>query len=422
MSHNMQNEPDNKGLNIIEFLHIINKWRSFIFINFIIISVLAAVISLIIPKTYQAQSIILPVSSSDDIMMPIGLQGFGSSLLGLGESDEANRLMAILESRTVMQQVVILNDLQSIYNEETIEDAIESLRDFSEINFQDDGTILVLASAKTRFLPDSTNEENTRQLAADISNSLVRELDKTNKNLKSKHGKFTRMFIEERLNNSIADLDAAEDSINSFQSRFGMVSLPEQIEAAIASAAQLEQTIVMQEIKFATKRKILGSEHPELIVIELELTNLKNKLQELMRGVKSDSTKDEFLLFPVFSDMPDLITKYFRLEREFEIQKTIYTFLVQEYEEAKIQETRDTPTLHIIDEAVPPIKRNKPQRSIIVLVSGFIALLFSLFFVFISESLSKLKTKNPEDYTKLIRVIQSFKWTRQDSSEPKTRF
>ena len=120
--------------------------------------------------------------------------------------------------------------------------------------------------------------------------------------------------------------------------------------------------------------------------------------------------------------MPDLITKYFRLEREFEIQKTIYAFLVQEFEEAKIQETRDTPTLHIIDEAVPPIKRNKPQRSIIVLASGFTAILFSLFFVFISESLSKLKTKNPEDYTKLIRVIQSFKWTQQDSSEPKSRF
>ena len=418
----MQNEPENKSLNIIEFLFIINNWRRFIFLNFIIISTITAIISFIIPKTYQANSIVLPVSSSDEIMMPIGFQGLGSSILGLGESKEANRLMAILASRTVMQKVVIQNNLQSIYDEETIESAIEKLRDFSDIQFEDDGTILVVASAKTGFLPDSVDEENTRQLAADIANSLVNELDKTNKMLKSKHGKFTRMFIEERLIDSIADLDAAEDSINAFQSRFGTISLPEQIEAAIASAAELERTIVTLEVKLATLEKMFGTDHPEFTLTELELVNLKNKLNEMMRRVETDSATVEFLLFPVFSDIPDLITKYFRLKREFEIQETIYAFLVQEFEEAKIQETRDTPTLHIIDEAVPPIKRVKPQRALLVLIAGFIAIIFSLIFALISESLSKLRTENPEDYSKLKSVIQSFKWTQQNSSESNARF
>ena len=128
------------------------------------------------------------------------------------------------------------------------------------------------------------------------------------------------------------------------------------------------------------------------------------------------------MLFPVFSDIPDLITKYFRLQREFEVQETIYTFLVREFEEAKIQETRDTPTLHIIDEAVPPIKRVKPQRALLVLIAGFIAIIFSLIFVFIFESLSKLRTNNPEDYSKLTSVIQSFRRTQKNSSESNARF
>lgn len=132
MNPNPQNEPKSKSLNLIEFLFIINKLRKFIFLNFIVSSILTTIISLIIPKTYQAESIILPVSNSNEIMMPIGFQGFGSSLLGLGESEEANRLMVILAGRTVMQQVVIQNNLQSRYDEETIESAIEELRDFSE--------------------------------------------------------------------------------------------------------------------------------------------------------------------------------------------------------------------------------------------------------------------------------------------------
>lgn len=418
----MQNEPESKSLNLIEFLFIINNWRRFIFLNFISIIILTAIISLIIPKTYQAESIILPVSSSDDIMMPIGFQGFGSSLLGLGESEEANRLMAILASRTVMQQVVLQNDLQNIYDEETIESAIEELRDFSDIQFEDDGTIIITASAKTGFLPDSADEEKTRQLAAAIANSLVNELDKTNKMLKSKHGRYTRMFIEERLKNSVADLNAAEDSINSFQSRFGTIALPEQIEAAIASAAELERSIVTLEVRLATLENMFGTDHPEFTLAKLELANLKNKLDEMMQRVESDSAKVEFLLFPVFSDIPDLITKYFRLEREFEIQETIYAFLVQEFEEAKIQETRDTPTLHIIDEAVPSIKRIKPQRALLVLIAGFIAIIFSLIFVFISESLIKLRADNPEDYSKLTSVFQSFKRTQQNSSDSNARF
>ena len=38
-----------------------------------------------------------------------------------------------------------------------------------------------------------------------------------------------------------------------------------------------------------------------------------------------------------------------RLHREVEIQGTLYAFLTQKYEESKIQEARDTPTIQILD-------------------------------------------------------------------------
>ena len=50
-----------------------------------------------------------------------------------------------------------------------------------------------------------------------------------------------------------------------------------------------------------------------------------------------------------------------RLHREVEIQGTLYAFLTQKYEESKIQEARDTPTIQILDIANRPEKRYKPK-------------------------------------------------------------
>ena len=40
--------------------------------------------------------------------------------------------------------------------------------------------------------------------------------------------------------------------------------------------------------------------------------------------------------------------------REVEIQNTLFIFLTQQYEEAKINEAKDTPTIQILDIAVKP--------------------------------------------------------------------
>ncbi|MCH9025437.1 MAG: hypothetical protein IH931_08905, partial [candidate division Zixibacteria bacterium] len=219
----------NDKSNFIDFIYIVNKWRKFIIVNFLIITVLVAAISLVIPKTFSAESIILPVSESSNLFAPTGIRGFGAGLLGFGGSEEANRLIAIIGSRNVLKTVTLKYDLQKVYDVDTLEDAIEILRDFSDMTFEDDGTIIVVASAKTPFLASEDDEEIARNLAADIVNSFVEELDITNKKLKTSQGRFTRLFIEGRLAEATESLHATEDSINSFQSKFGTISLPKKI-------------------------------------------------------------------------------------------------------------------------------------------------------------------------------------------------
>lgn len=399
----------NNESNFIDFIYTVNKWRKFIIVNFLIISVLVAAISLVIPKTFSAESIILPVSESNNIFAPGSIEGFGAGLLGLGGSGEANRLIAIIGSRNVLKTVALKYDLQKVYDVDTLEDAIETLRDLSDMTFEDDGTIIVVASAKTPFLSSEDDEEIARNLAANIVNSFVEELDITNKKLKTSQGRFTRLFIEERLAEATTSLHATEDSINSFQSRFGTISLPEQIVAAIESAAEIERLIALQEVKLAVQENMFGKDHPDYRLTKLELQMLRDKHSDMMFERKPDSSIGTVSLFPAFESMPDLSIRFLQLEMELEIRSSLHSFLLQQLEEAKIQETRDTPTLHIIDEAVPSIKRSRPVRSLLVLTAGAVTILLSLIFIFVYESLLKLKITHPDEFSKLRTIRSTFR-------------
>jgi uncharacterized protein involved in exopolysaccharide biosynthesis len=59
---------------------------------------------------------------------------------------------------------------------------------------------------------------------------------------------------------------------------------------------------------------------------------------------------------------------YLRLQREVEIQTKIVTFLLPIYEQAKIEEKRETPTILIIDNPKVAERKSKPKRLTMVVV------------------------------------------------------
>jgi len=55
------------------------------------------------------------------------------------------------------------------------------------------------------------------------------------------------------------------------------------------------------------------------------------------------------------------------------VQDLIFRFITQELEKAKIEEARDTPTVQVIDFAIPPIKKHAPVRSLLVIFATFLS-------------------------------------------------
>ena len=77
-----------------------------------------------------------------------------------------------------------------------------------------------------------------------------------------------------------------------------------------------------------------------------------------------------------------------------EIQNKVYSYLYPQYEQAKIEEIKNLPTIEVIDKAVPSGLRSKPRRAMMCIITFFIALSASILMSIIIEVYSSKGVKN----------------------------
>ena len=68
--------------------------------------------------------------------------------------------------------------------------------------------------------------------------------------------------------------------------------------------------------------------------------------------------------------------KLSRIESELSIAQTVVQQLASQVEQAKLQVNKDTPVFTTIKPVTIPFERSAPKRSLIVLIFGFLGLVF----------------------------------------------
>ncbi len=359
--------------------------------NVIFVSILSVILAFMLPKTYRTTALIMPPSSSFDSGLLVNnpnLFSFQNIMPSL--SSNASTFIAILKSRTIMQSVIKKFNLVEFYDVENNEKAQESLENDTNFEIDEEGTIRVTTDIKTGWFHFESDEEFCKALSRDITNDLVFKLDEVNKKLKSEKTTQHRGFIENRYYQNIDDLSRAEEKLKAFQKEYNTIALTEQTTAIIQVATELVSLISISKVKISISKvklsilkETLPKDHPEIklieteiILLETEFIGLNKQLEELDYGEK------EITMIPGFSEVPDLGLKLGRLMRDVEVQNTLYTFLTQQYEEAKIQEARDTPTVQVLDFAVLPQLKYKPVRSRILIIGFVLSTIFSMYYVY----------------------------------------
>ena len=355
-------------------------WKSKIEIirNVFIVCIFSVILAFLLPKTYKTTSVIMPPTYETDTGMLGNIPGLFSlgSLLNPMTGSDANKFIAILNSRTVMQSVINKFNLVEFYNSVNEEEAQESLTDDTNFEIDEEGTIRISTQIKTGWFHYEEDEEFCKKLSMNITNYFVKKLDDINKKLKSEKATQHRTFIENRYYQNIEELAKAEVRLKVFQVKNNIIALPEQTSAVIQVATEIISLLSISQVKLSVLEETLSKDHPEIKYLKFEITGLNKQLKELDYG------KKEITMIPGFSKVPDLSLKYRRLMRDYQVKNTLYNFLIQQYEEAKIKEAKDTPTVQVLDYAVLPQLKYKPARFRILIIGFVLTTILSMYYVY----------------------------------------
>ncbi len=366
---------DQDEISLLDYLDVLVKRRKLIIGISAAAFVVSVIVSLLLPKEYLAKASVIPPTQE----MPVGIaattRGGGSAeeMLGafLGGGSPADLWAGILSSNAVRDALISQFDLMTVYGNKMIEDTRKTLDKRTTIKKSREGIVSVSV------------EDRQPQRAAHLADAYIEELDKINKNMVTTSGGRMRLFIERRLEEASAGLAGAEDVLRKFQEDNKAISLDAQSKAIIEAIGTLKGELLAKEIQLETMLSYTTPQHPQVEVLRSEIEQFRQKLRDLERGSRSaefpqgpPAENSDDIFIPT-ERIPALALEYARLLREAKIQETLYELLSQQYEIARIQEARDTPTVQILDRASVPTKKIKPRRKLIVAASTMVALFFS---------------------------------------------
>ncbi len=386
----MAEESKAKSSTISDYFFVLFKWKKFLIINLLIISIITVVIVLLLPNKYKATATIMIPPDTQTAFGGLtsllsgksSLSSMGSKLFGVtGTSEDV--LLGILNSRTALTDVINKFNLIDYYeiSENNIDKTIKAFRKDLSADPNEYGMIEI-----------SVINKNPK-VAADISNYFVHLIDSMNIVLNIERAKNNRIFIEQRYLKNLQDLRIAEDSLYHFQRKYGIVSVPEQLEGTFKAAAEIETQLTRKEIEAFFLKQQYGENSPQYNIALQEVNLLEKKVQELKNSSELSSKSN---IFYAFKDMPNIAINYLRIFREVEIQQAILEFVMPMYEQAKVEEQKSVPTVMVIDNAVPPQLKDSPKRSIIVIGIFLLACFILIPFVFVGErAVTRTEFSNP---------------------------
>jgi len=340
------------------------------------------------PITFRAKVTVLPPEQRNESSGLSSLLGERSisGLFSFGmQSANSQLFVEILKSRTAAMYVTRKYNLRDYFGENTDVETAKYLTRKLNINLSKEGIISLSVGLSSSMIPALfDNTDSLKNLSALLSNTFIEALDSINKAKLSSKAKRARIYIETQLIKTKAVLDSVELRLMRFQDENKTISLPEQISAAIEAAAKLKTEIIHTEIELGFLQTNLRKDNQTLISLRNKLRELKGQYDKMQLG------SQDYLL--AFSDVPELGKELADLLRDVKIQNEVYLLLQQQYYKEKIQENRDIPTVEILDEAIPPLRKSSPRTIFSSIIGSlFIFLVLSLFFIVKEKKIIQLQ-------------------------------
>ena len=381
-------------------------------------TLLALVISLLLPKEYTSQVTVQSSSSGIDVGETAAAMAALTGNSGL-TGGKATTYIEMMKTRVVLDPII-----EQVFDDKEPEDRPDA-EAFAKKNLNianTKGTQLISVEAKGR------TPEEAKYIADNVVNNflgLMTTLNKENKSL-------VVSFLDERIDIAKKEADDSAQALENFSKEHKIYGPEEQTKAQLEKSAAYDKTlgelqvkrmasqasfssastqlgeqnsdairysmtdnagvqkvrnlIIDKEAEIAKLRTVYTDKHPSVVQAKTELEALNSKLQSEVssavysKGTAISDTQAELQLARYqaatamavaeaseakvkalqakadeeMSGMADDILEYNKLYREAEIKETVYENLTKQIEQAKIQQTMESMDIQIVDPANLP--------------------------------------------------------------------
>jgi capsule polysaccharide export protein KpsE/RkpR len=353
----------------------------------------ALLLAFLIPKRFESKTVLMPPEQENVGLASLmamtrssdGLGALAGDLLGMKTSGAL--FMGILASRTVEDRIINQFDLRGIYHVSRIDQARKML----------EANTFMTEDRKSGILSVTVTDGDPRRAAA-IGQAYVDELDRLVVELNTSTAHRERVFLEDRLKTIKQDLDAAARDFSEFASKNAAIDIKEQGKATMEAAAVLEGQLIAAQSEREGLRQIYSDENVRVRAVGARIAELQKRLDEIGGGASGSvltGKAEDGGNYPSLRKLPLLGVTYADLYRRTKVEETLYDVLTQQYEFAKVQEAKETPSVRVLDPPNVPEKKSYPPRLLIMVAGAGLSFAFGVAWLLGSEVWRETDSQDP---------------------------
>ncbi len=352
-------------------------------------------LAFLLPKQFESTTQLMPPDnqSSSTLALMAGLSAKTTGGLGavagdlLGLKSSGALFIGILRSRTVEDRLIDRFDLKKVYWTRLEQTARRKLEENTSIS----------EDRKSGILTITVTDADPNRSAA-LAQAYVSELDQLVAKLSTSSARREREFLEERLTAVQTDLQNAEKEFSEFASKNSAIDIKEQGKAMVEAAATLEGQLIAARSELEGVRRIYTDTNVRVRATQARVDELQRQLDKLAGKGESTSSAGNVEgdpLYPSLRKLPLLGVTFADLFRRTKVQEAVFEALTQQYELAKVQEAKETPSVKVLDEARVPEKKSFPPRLVIMFLCTFLAFAFAVVYTFSRTRWDEIDSSDP---------------------------
>ena len=393
-------EDEGPSVSVLEVLAWLGESKRWIAGVTAAVAIISAIVAILLPNEYTARASMLPPVSQQQAPPAAALAALGalSGLTGSITPKTPEELyVSLLKSDSVYRALDDRFSLRKRWDIESYEQLRKTFPRYVRISSEKKSGVITVEV-----------DDTDAQFAAQLANEHSSEITKLLARLAVSEAQQRRVFFQQQLNETKEHLIKAEQDLRAVQEKSGVIVLDKQAEALIGGAAIVRAQIAEREVQLKVLRTIATPQNPDVQRMSAELSALR---AELARMESNSGSAGSAVDMPV-GKLPEAGIAYVRARRELKIQETLLESMIRQYEIAKLDEAKEGPALQVVDTALPPDRKSKPHRAVIVLLSTLGALFFACLVIVIRRYSQFARAQDPQREHAWNSVLHAWRWRR----------